>query len=193
MPLTFGGLIVLNDRIHIREIRGPYSICCTYFCTMKYRMLNEEERKIFDEDFKAFLITNGIHAEEWAEMNTNDVEKATSLVELFSDIVLEKVYQKIEFIEFRAKDSCLVFRCSPDEMHLISIVSKDQNTVDLSTPESIHKAMVEQSGKLDVFRTKKAYSTIREFEIHQMIEQGCVNSSKEFWEALEQVLSNETK
>lgn len=158
---------------------------------MKYRMLNEEERKIFDEDFKAFLITNGVHAEEWAEINEKDVEKATSLVEMFSDLVLEKVYQKIEFIEFRSKDSCLVFQCSLDEMNLISIVSRDEESIDLSTPELIHDCLVNKSEKLDVFKTKKPYNTIREFEIHQMIEQGCVNSSKEFWLALEQALESE--
>lgn len=160
---------------------------------MKYRILNAEERKIFDEDFKAFLITNGVHAEEWAAMNEHDPEKATSLVELFSDIVFDKVYQKIEFIEFRSTDSCLVFRCKPDEMELISIVPKDKDTVDLSTPESIHEALINNSQALTIFQTAKKYSTLRELEIHQMIEQGCVNSSKEFWEALEQVLQSEEK
>jgi hypothetical protein len=160
---------------------------------MKYRMLNAEERKIFDEDFKAFLITNGVHAEEWAEMNEKEVEKATGLVEMFSDIVFDTVYQKIEFIEFRSKDSCLVFRCKPDEMELISIVPKDKEKVDLSTPESIHETLVNKAEQLSIFLTSKKYTTLRELEIHQMIEQGCVNSSKEFWEALEKVIQIEKK
>lgn len=154
-------------------------------------MLNEEERKIFDEDFKAFLITNGVHAEEWAEMNQKDVEKAQDLVELFSDIVLEKVYQKVEFIEFRAPDSCLVFQCGPDQLNLISIVSQDKAQIDLSTPESIHEALVHHPAKLQIFRSSKPYGKQREIEIHEMVVQGCVNSSREFWQALEQVIANE--
>ncbi len=158
---------------------------------MKYRMLNQEERQIFDEDFKAFLITNGIHAEEWVEMNAKNPDKAIKLVELFSDIVLEKVYQKIEFIEFRSIDSCLVFQCASDNMNLISIVSMDKENVDLSKPESIHEALINKVNKLEVFKTTKLYNNLRELEIHKMIEQGCVNSSKDFWEALEKVVSKE--
>lgn len=160
---------------------------------MKYRMLNAEEREIFDEDFKAFLITNGVHAEEWAKMNQEEPEKATKLVALFSDIVFDKVYQKIEFIEFRAPDSCLVFHCQPDQLSVISILPAVKNDVDLSTPESIHDALVHHSEKLTVFQSTKRYSTLRELEIHQMIEQGCVNSSRAFWDALQQVIAKEAE
>ena len=158
---------------------------------MKYRMLTKEEQIIFDEDFKAFLITNGVHAEEWAEMNKSDVPKATELVELFSDIVLEKVYQKIEYLEYRSVDSCLVFQCTPDDMKLISITPKQKDGTDLSTPESIHEALTKNAQNLTVLKTSKQYSPLREMEIHKMIEQGCVASSKEFWNALERSISVE--
>ncbi len=174
----------------ITEKQATY-LHSSYLCTMKYRLLNAEERKVFDEDFKAFLITNGVHAEEWAEMNKSNVEKAQALVELFSDIVLEKVYEKIEFIEFRAKDSCLVFQCGEKEMQVISIVSKNQDIVDLSTPESIHEALQVKGKYLNVFRSAKAYSQKREMEIHQMVEQGCVASSKDFWIALNACITEE--
>lgn len=148
-------------------------------------MLSKEEQEIFDEDFKHFMITNGVTNEEWLAMNENKLEKATELVEMFSDLVLEKVYQKIEFIEFRSEGSCLVFRCTADKLKMISIVAKAGNNVDLSTPESIHVALLNQLSDLDIFKSEKPYSTLRELEIHQMIEQGCLNSSREFWEALE--------
>ena len=66
---------------------------------MKYRLLNKEEMEIFDQDFKHFLIANGVSNEEWVELNQNDIEKATQLVELFSDTIFQKVYEKIQFIE----------------------------------------------------------------------------------------------
>ena len=65
---------------------------------MKYRFLTKEEMEIFDEDFKHFMITNGVTNEEWLEWNKSDLEKATQLVEVFSDTVLQKVYEKIKFI-----------------------------------------------------------------------------------------------
>ena len=151
---------------------------------MKYRLLTKEEREIFDEDFKHFMISNGVTNEEWLDMNENNVQKATDLVELFSDVVLEKVYQKIEYIEFRSEDSCLLFHCAPDVLKLISIVPKSNKKVNLSTPESIHTALLKQLTDLDIFKSEKPYTVLRELEIHQMIEQGCLNSSKEFWDAV---------
>lgn len=157
---------------------------------MKYRLLSAEEQKIFDQDFKYFLISNGVTNEEWLEMNESKPEKALVLVELFSDAVLDIVYKKIEFIEFREKNSCLVFRCLENKMELISILPKEPGTVDLSTVESIHEALSKKANQLTVFATEKPYAKTREEEIHQMVEQGCVNSSSEFWEALQMVLNS---
>jgi cag pathogenicity island protein 24 len=155
---------------------------------MKYRILTKKEREIFDEDFKYFIISNGVTNEEWVEMNQSKPEKAIELVELFSDVVLEKVYQKIEYIEFRSENSCLVFNCTPDKLKLISIAPKTEKKVNLRTPESIHETLQNRLKDLDIFKSEKPYSTLRELEIHQMIEQGCLNSSKEFWDALVQLI-----
>ena len=147
---------------------------------MKYRMLTEEELIIFEEDLKHFLIVNGIHAETWESMNKTNPEEAIKLVGLFSDTVLQKVYEKLKFIEHRSEGSCMVFHLGSDKIEMISINARD-NSVDLSTPESIHDALVSNAEKLSFFRSEKAYSKEREMEIHEMIAQGCVNSSEAFW------------
>jgi hypothetical protein len=151
---------------------------------MKYRMLTGEELEVLAEDLKHFLIVNGVHDEEWREMNVSDIPKATSLVELFSDTVLQKVYEKIQFIEHRTASSCMVFKLNKDHIELISLNVKPNSQVDLSTPESIHEALVNSPEELTFFKSEKNYSKEREEEIHEMLEQGCVNSSKEFWDAL---------
>ena len=155
---------------------------------MKYRILSDDELKVFSEDFKHFLIVNGVHAEEWQKMNEQDHEKALTLVELFSDTVLQKVYERLEYLEFRSAASCIIFQCGPKEMELISIVLCPGSTADLSTVESIHLALIKQANELQFFRSSKPYSCDREIEIHQMIEQGCLPSSKEFWDGLQLVL-----
>jgi hypothetical protein len=151
---------------------------------MKYRMLTKEEMEIFDEDFKYFLITNGVSNEEWLEMNKSQLDQATKLVELFSDTVLQKVYEKMQYLEFRSQESCLVFNCLPDSIELISLNAKPNSEVDLSTPDSIHRSLIENPEAIQFFRSEKKYTTLREFEIHKMVQQGCLNSSAVFWEAL---------
>ena len=151
-------------------------------------MLNQEELEIFEEDLKHFLIANGVHSEEWEEMNKSNVEKAKDLVGLFSDVVLQKVYEKVKFIENRSKNACLVFKLNAEEVELISINSNSEE-VSLETPESIHEALIKHADKLSFFKTEKKYSKNREEEIHQMLEQGCVNSSESFWIMLEKAIS----
>mgnify|MGYP006101733699 CR=1 FL=1 len=155
---------------------------------MKYRMLTNEEQEIFDEDFKYFLITNGVTNEEWEEMNEGSSDKAKTLVEMFSDSVLQKVYEKIKFLEFRSKNSCLVFKLNEKEIELISLNGKKGIEVDLSSPENIHEILVNRPSSLTVFKTIKPFTKIREDEIHEMLEQGCLNSSEAFWTSLLKII-----
>jgi hypothetical protein len=150
-------------------------------------MLTTEEMEIFNEDFKHFAIANGVSNEEWLEMNQSDQEKATKLVGLFSDTVLQKVYEKLKFIEHRSPASCLVFKLNESDIDLISL-NRKSDKVDLSTAESIHDALVNNPSELTIFRSKKKYSKVREEEIHEMLTQGCVNSSEAFWMLLERVI-----
>lgn len=151
---------------------------------MKYRMLTLDELKPLEEDLKHFLIVNGVHDTEWERLNREQPETATKLVELFSDSVLQKVYEKIRFLEFRSKESCLVFHLEKDAIDMISIQCKSGTEGDLSTAESIHETILKYSGNLNWFRAAKPYKETRELEIHRMVEQGCVLSTEEFWTGL---------
>lgn len=160
----------------------------SYLRNMKYRLLSDEELEIFEEDLKHFLIANGIDGSEWEKINKSDKEKAIKLVELFSDVVLQKVYENVKFIEHRSPSSCMIFSLNPDNIELISINAKNDK-VDLSTPENIHSALSKNASQLTFFKTKKGYTKERELEIHEMLMQGCVNSSEAFWIMLNKALS----
>lgn len=155
---------------------------------MKFRMLTQEELEHFEDELKQFLIVNGVDAQEWELMNISNKEKAMELVALFSDTVLQKVYQKIKYLEHRSKSSCMVFKFGQKHTELISINAKADTKIDLSTPESVHEALVKHPAQLTIFKSQKEYSGCREDEIHQMLESGCVNSTAEFWNMLEKVL-----
>lgn len=154
---------------------------------MKYRILTNEELIPLEEDLKAFLIVNGVDGSEWAKINANQPDKAIELVELFSDVVLQKVYEKIKFLEYRSTTSCMVFKFGEASIELISIQTTDPND-DLSTAESLHEALKKEDAQLTFFKSSKNYSKNRELEIHQMIESGCLLSNEAFWILLEKCL-----
>lgn len=158
---------------------------------MKYRLLTDEELRLLEDDLKQFLVVNQVYKEEWEEMNKSNPDLALEMIELFSDNVLQIVYEKVKFLEHRTIDSCFVFNCGPEKLELIAIQKKNPtDLVDLSTPEGIHDALTKNAGLLSFFTNEKPYSQVRETEIHQMLEQGCVNSTEEFWNALVQTLKD---
>ena len=151
---------------------------------MKYRLLTTEELEFFEDELKQFLIVNGFHDKEWREINKTDKSKAKSLVGVFSDTILQKVYQKIQYIEHRSETSFLIFKFNKEKINLISLNRKSGKQVNFSTPELIQKSIVKYSHQITYFKKEKSYTKEREMEIHEMIEGGCVNSTKEFWELL---------
>ncbi len=156
---------------------------------MKYRVLTLDELKELDEELKQFLIVNGIDGDTWVEMNEKDKEKAKKMIELFSDTVLQKVYEKIKFLEHRNKKSCLLFNVQDDKIKLISL-STENPEIDLSSPESIHQALKEHASEIQFFKTEKPLSKEREVEIHELIQSGAYPSVKEFWDAMEKATEN---
>ena len=59
---------------------------------MKYRCLSDEELPELEGEFKHFLISNNVYTEEWEELNKKKSKKVQELVEMFSDIVLNKAF-----------------------------------------------------------------------------------------------------
>lgn len=155
---------------------------------MKYRVLSDEELQHLEGDLKAFLIINGVHGEEWAKLNQEEPQKALELVELFSDQVLQTVYEKVKFLEHRTPDSCIVFHLGEMEQELIAIQKNPGSAVDLSSVNGIHEALTKKTKDLSFFTSKKNYNDSREMEIHQLITQGAVLSDAVFWNSLKEIL-----
>ena len=103
-------------------------------------------------------------------MNKTDISKAVQIVEIFSDTVLQKVYEKIKFVEFRSENSCIVFDCQEDKIELISIQGKSGINVDLSTPLSIHNELKNNFSNLQFHRSEKKYSSSREKELQLFLQ-----------------------
>jgi len=157
---------------------------------MKYRLLTHEELTLLEDELKQFLIVNGVEGDTWLKLNQNEPEKALKLVEIFSDNVFQKVYEKTEYLERPSADECYVFHFGKEKAELIAFKKKDKNdkTFDLSSSESILDALQHHLADLDFFKSEKSYTKSREEEIHEMVQQGCLHSTKEFWYSLKSLV-----
>lgn len=65
---------------------------------VKYRFLSNDELSGLEEELKQFLITNQLYAEEWEKLNKENPEKAKEVIGLFSNMILDKVYEKTKYL-----------------------------------------------------------------------------------------------
>lgn len=155
---------------------------------MNFRLLSRDEMDAFDEDFKHYLIVNGVSNEAWVEMNKNNPEKAQQIVEIYSDIVFQKIYEKVKFLEFRSKNQLLVFSCEKEQIHLIGLGSDDEN-VDFTDEKKINQSIQQSFAKIKHFKQSKKYTKKREIELFEMAEKGCIVSTQAFWDKIKQLTS----
>ncbi len=134
----------------------------------KYRLLNQEELEELQTHFVKYLVLNGITGQDWEKLKEESPKEATKIMDLFSDVVFEKVLRKIDFIERIEKKAIYCFQCLENEMVLIGIKTEDEN-IDFN--ESLPAE--EDYQKLNIFTKTKNYSKDRQREIFEMLENGC--------------------
>jgi len=76
---------------------------------LKYRALTTAELQELETEFKQFLIVNNLHDAEWRVLANEDPQKAQEFIDLFSNIVLEKVYSSVAGLLQIGRDYLTVF------------------------------------------------------------------------------------
>ena len=154
---------------------------------MKYRCLSDDELKELEEEFKHFLIANGVHAEEWEELNKKNDKRVQELVEIFSDIVMGKALSNIKYLEHITEKDIKVFYCKDNEMVLIGITTNN------SELDFRKNALYEYGDELDIFKTSKVYTKTREEEVFQLLESGCSIIDEDRFKKLDLAYTYSTK
>jgi hypothetical protein len=75
----------------------------------RFRSLTSTELQELEAEFKQFLIVNQLYDKEWRELAANDPLKAQEFIDLFSDIVLEKTYSKVQGLVQIGQDFIALF------------------------------------------------------------------------------------
>ncbi len=138
----------------------------------KYRQLSTNELQELEKEFVDYLIVNGITAEDWVRLKGNELEKAEDILTLFSDVVLEGVLRKINFLEFRSNSDVKVFQCLNESIVLVGLTS-DNPEIDFTRQDIINNAGTISSKGLKAYTLSKSYQKSREEELFHLISNGC--------------------
>ncbi|MDB4835474.1 DUF6495 family protein [Cyclobacteriaceae bacterium] len=154
---------------------------------MKYRRLSLEELEELKPEFINFLAVNGIAADDWESIQTSDDEKHQEMIDTFSDMVLEKVLTGVLYLEHRSESNLMLFCLTEDKMTLTGINLTKDIGVDLTDPKSVDILLSTDSvedGVLTSFTTEKSYEKERNLEVFELINQGCLVISEEYYSNL---------
>ncbi|MEB3348279.1 DUF6495 family protein [Aquimarina gracilis] len=139
---------------------------------MKYQRLSKEQLEELHQEFINFLATQSITAAEWNEIKTNKPEVAEEEIDIFSDLVWEKVLSGAQYLEHFSKNQIHLFELGSEQMTLIAIKINNE-TIDVTTKEGYNWLRDNLLNDEVVFyNASKAYSDDRNLDKFKLIQQG---------------------
>ncbi len=153
-------------------------------CMAKFRLLTLEELQALEKDFIEFLVINGVTADEWEKLKKENVGKAEQIVILFSDVVFETIFRKVEYLEWRSPKEIRSFQCLPHKIVLVGLKAPEDSNADFTEQEFIQQAMRKPDSSFQVYTTEKEYAKEREIELFEMTKIGCTISDGKLFKAI---------
>ncbi|SFU37145.1 hypothetical protein SAMN05216480_10211 [Pustulibacterium marinum] len=154
---------------------------------MKYTRLTKEQLEEMHEEFATFLAAQQITAEEWKELKTEKPEVAEQELDVFSDLVWEKVLSKVEYIDKIDAQSVFLFQIQEQQIRLIVLKTKAQ--IDCTTQEGMQWVLDNyQQESVEVFQATKKLSEDRNQEIFELIQQGGSISKGDYYTFFSQLI-----
>ena len=156
---------------------------------MKYRQLTKEQFEELHEEFATFLAAQQIDVKEWDAIKANKPQIAEDEMNIFSDLVWDRVLSKAECLEHVSPSSLNLFRCDAEEIHRI-VVTVEKPDFDFFKKED-YNWFVDNSkdDAIDYFKGQKPYFKERNVEIFDLIEKGSVVSNGELYQAVLEIIS----
>lgn len=145
---------------------------------MKFRRLTNEELSGLQKEFIHFLIINGLDANAWEKIKDTDMQKADTLIDIFSDMVFEGVISKVKYLEHIGKEGLHLFKCEDDVIKLTGIIPP--RAFDHIDEMIAH--IQKDPADFRIFHTSKTYRPSKNAEIFTMIESGALVSEGYLYE-----------
>ncbi len=156
---------------------------------MKYRQLTSEQLNEMHEEFALFLATQKIDADKWQDIKDTKPEIVEEEINLFSDLVWEKVLGKIKYLTHFVGNNLNLFRFDNESIHRI-VIKSNKEDFDFSNKDDYNWFINNSKDKsLSYFKGQKAYFKERNVEIFDLIEKGCTMDKGDLYELIYKMIS----
>lgn len=152
-----------------------------FLIKMKYQQLTKEQFAELHKEFATFLATQQIDVNEWAKIKKEQPYIAEEELNIFSDLVWEKVLTKTKYIEHISHKYINVFKCNSKEMIRICVQTTSPNKNFLNTKDFNWFLQHPLSNEIDYFTATKKYTKSRNADLFELIQMGGVISNGELF------------
>jgi hypothetical protein len=137
---------------------------------MRFRRLSSEELFSLETEFKQFLVVHELYNEEWRLLAEKDPQKAEHFIELFSDLVLGKVYSQVSFLVHFSNTMVSFFDMRNNPLRAYHIKCPD----DLSLQNEIYlqQVLIDHFNQLQFYTGEKHLVTEKADEVFELIKKG---------------------
>jgi len=146
----------------------------------KYRLLDSEELEAFENEFIEFLVLNSITADDWVKIKDTNTVKALKFIELFSDVIFEKLMRQTQYIMKRDRNNIAAFHFQENQAVVVAMECLDGN-IDLRSLTNFD-TLSEETFK--IYPANKVYDKQREIEMFALIKSGAEVSDGAIYKAL---------
>ncbi|MEQ8705459.1 MAG: DUF6495 family protein [Phaeodactylibacter sp.] len=146
---------------------------------MKYRRLQSDELQELEKEFIKFLAANQVTAEDWKRIKGEENDKADRLIEIFSDMVFDRVLEDVEYLEHKTPHDLKAFRFGEAQAEMNGLKIEGDSQVDLTeqqNPQQMLQQLQLTGAKLKLYSAEKKYAESKKQEIFLLMENGALIS-----------------
>lgn len=157
---------------------------------MKYQRLSKEQLDELHVEFINFLATQSITADEWNDIKVNTPHVAEEEIDVFSDLVWEKVLVSAQYLEHFSVNQIHVFDLQEEEMYLIAI-KVNNDAIDLTTREG-YEWLKENllNDEVVFYNSSKAYGEDKNMDKFKIIQQGANITKGDLYRYFDKLIKN---
>lgn len=157
---------------------------------MKFQRLSAPELENLKDDFIRFLASQGIDANAWQKMKSDAIEKAESIIEIYSDLVYEQALTKCQYLEHISAKEFKAIHFQDDLAVVIGLKVKTESSINLNT-DNFQKDVTAglSNNEIEVFTASKKHDKLREQEMFEWIKNGAYMANETWFKQMKQLLA----
>lgn len=158
---------------------------------LKYRRLSPEELNALEDEFVKFLAAQSITAPDWVKIKKENANKQNELIDLFSNIVMERVLSSIEYLEISTQDEIRVFKMEEERGRLVGLSFKNKG-VNLTDDKLLNELFSNPKELLkhqpEVYTLEKKYTKTKAEECFFLVNLGATVTNRSIYDFIGSLL-----